>query len=217
MKKDFSFYEFTGIIVPGATLVLGIALQSPKLRALFVGESFGVGQLGLFVVIAYVAGHLIQGVGNQLERLLWLGRGMPSTWIRRSRPPYLNDPQHSQLQDALPVLLGHPVPPLVELDVRACRGITGQLYARLQHAQRVQRVDIFNANYGLFRGIASALLVVAVVAAVNHGFFTTEFLVIVIAFVLALLRMHRFGVHYASELYRQALALVSESQPPKKS
>jgi hypothetical protein len=214
MKKDFSFYEFTGVIVPGATLVLGIALQSAKLRLLFIGESFGVGQLGLFVVVAYVAGHLIQSVGNQLERLLWLRRGMPSTWIRRAKPPYLSDSQRAALQDALPTLMGQKVPPLVELDLRACRGITGQLYARLQQAQRVQRVDIFNANYGLFRGIASALLVVAIVAAINHGIATAEFLVIAIAFVLALLRMHRFGVHYASELYRQALVLASEKSTP---
>lgn len=217
MKKDFSLYEFTGIIVPGSTLVLGVAFQYEGLRQLLIGESFGVGQLGLFAVIAYVAGHLVQGVGNQLEHLVWLRRGMPTSWIRRAKIPYLSDSQRSQLQKVLPEILGHDVAPFGELDMRSCRGITGQLYATLEHKGRVKRVDVFNANYGLFRGIASALLVVAIIAGFHHGVFTIEFLVVLIAFALAVLRMHRFGVHYASEIYRQALVLAAEPPAPTKS
>ena len=38
-------------------------------------------------------------------------------------------------------LLGYEVGPLSDLDVRACRGITGQLYAKLENEGRVQRVE----------------------------------------------------------------------------
>lgn len=210
MKKDFSFYEFTGTVIPGATFILGLAFAIHPLRDFLTSEKFGVGQFGLFFVACYICGQLIQGVGNILERLLWAFRGMPSTWIRRSKPPYLSDPQLKRLRDVLSQLLGYEVGSLSDLDVRACRGITGQLYAKLEKEGRVQRVDIFTGNYGLFRGIASSLLLVFVVTSYKHGIWTPSSAIMLAGFVMALMRMHRFGVYYASEIYRQALNLLDE-------
>jgi hypothetical protein len=76
----------------------------------------------------------------------------------------------------------------------------------------VARIEIFNGNYGLFRGIAASLLVVTVVTIGKHGFWSQPTLITSGILVVALLRMNRFGVHYASELYRQALNLA---EPPK--
>jgi hypothetical protein len=210
MKKEFSFYEFTGTVIPGATLILGLAFAYHPLRDFLVGDKFGAGHLGLFFVASYIAGQLVQGIGNVLEKLLWAFRGMPSTWIRRSKPPYLSDAQTKRLRDVLGTLLGHEIGHLESLDVRACRGITGQLYAKMEELGRVQRIDIFNGNYGLFRGIASALLVVVAVMAIKHGFWTQSTAVMAGVFVVALMRMHRFGVYYASEMYRQALNLAEQ-------
>jgi hypothetical protein len=212
MKKEFSFYEFTGTVIPGATLILGLAFADPPLRDFLVGDKFGAGHLGLFLVASYIAGQIVQGIGNLLEKLLWAFRGMPSTWIRRAKPPYLSDAQTMRLREVLTTLLGHEVGPLQNLDARACRGITGQLYAKLEKEGRAQRIDIFNGNYGLFRGIASALLVVVAVMSIKHGFWTQSTAIMAGVFVVALMRMHRFGVHFASEMYRQALNLVDQPQ-----
>jgi len=212
MKKEFSFYEFTGTVIPGATLILGLAFAHYPLREFFVSDKFGAGHLGLFLVASYIAGQLVQGIGNILEKLLWAFRGMPSSWIRRAKPPYLSDIQTKRLREVLTTLLGHEVGPLKNLDARACRGITGQLYAKLEKEGRNHRIDIFNGNYGLFRGIASALLVVVTVISVKHGFWTQPTAIMASIFFVALMRMHRFGVHYASEMYRQALSLVDQPQ-----
>ena len=149
MKKEFSFYEFTGTVIPGATLILGLAFAHHPLRDFLVGDKFGAGHLGLFLVASYIAGQLVQGIGNLLEKVLWAFRGMPSTWIRRAKPPYLSDTQTKRLREVLTTLLGHEVGPLQNLDARACHGITGQLYAKLEKEGRAQRIDIFNGNYGL--------------------------------------------------------------------
>jgi hypothetical protein len=212
MKKDFSFYEFTGVIVPGSTLLLGMAVISDPLRQFIASDKFGAGQLGLFVVASYIIGHLVQGIGNLLENGWWAFRGMPSTWIRRQKVPFLNDQQLKRLREVLTTLLGHDPGELTKLDVRASRNITGQLYARLEKEGRVARIEIFNGNYGLFRGIAASLLVVTVVTIGKHGFWSQPTLITSGILVVALLRMNRFGVHYASELYRQALNLA---EPPK--
>jgi hypothetical protein len=121
MKKDFSFYEFTGVIVPGSTLLLGMAVISDPLRQFIASDKFGAGQLGLFVVASYIIGHLVQGIGNLLEN--------GSTWIRRQKVPFLNDQQLKRLREVLTTLLGHDPGELTKLDVRASRNITGQLYA----------------------------------------------------------------------------------------
>lgn len=213
MKKDFSFYEFTGVIVPGSTLLLGMAVISDPLRQFLASDKFGAGQLGLFVVASYIIGHLVQGIGNVLENAWWAFRGMPSTWIRRQKVPFLNEDQLKRLRDVLTTLLGHDPGELTKLDVRTSRNITGQLYARLEKEGRVARIEIFNGNYGLFRGIAASLLVVTFVTIAKHGIWSQATLITSAILVVALLRMNRFGVHYASELYRQALNLAESPKP----
>lgn len=214
MKKEFSFYEFTGTVIPGSTLILGLAFAHYPLLDFLMGEKFGAGHLGLFIVASYIAGQLVQGIGNLLEKLLWVFRGMPSTWIRRNNPPYLSDAQTKRLREVLTTLLGHEVGPLENLDTRACLAITGQLYSKLEKEGRNQRIDIFNGNYGLFRGIASALLVLVTVMSVKHGFWTQSTAIMTGVFLVALMRMQRFGVHYASEMYRQALNLADQPKSP---
>jgi hypothetical protein len=213
MKKDFSFYEFTGVIVPGSTLLLGMAANSDPLRQFLANEKFGAAHLGLFVVASYIIGHLVQGIGNVLENCWWVGRGMPTNWIRREKVPFLNDGQIKRLREVLTALLGHDPGDLKKLDIRATRNITGQLYAKLEKEGRVARIEIFNGNYGLFRGIAASLLVVTGTTIAKHGFWTHTTLITSAILVVALLRMNRFGVHYASELYRQALNLVEQPKP----
>jgi hypothetical protein len=93
----------------------------------------------------------------------------------------------------------------------------GQLYARLSQAGRTERLDAFNANYGLFRGLASALLVTAIVSILMHSLKHPVSIALMVCTVVSLLRMNRFGVHYAAELYRQALNLsltVTERPAP---
>jgi hypothetical protein len=69
-------------------------------------------------------------------------------------------------------------------------------------------VDIFNGNYGLCRGLASAFFVIAVLVILRLGVSRPSALLLTaIAFVLAGWRAHRFGVHYAGELYVQFLQL----------
>jgi hypothetical protein len=66
-----TFYEQVGIIIPGSILVFGLVLYYPELKLLTTKDSMSVGDLGLFVLIAYAAGHLIAAVANPLESMFW--------------------------------------------------------------------------------------------------------------------------------------------------
>src|SRR5258708_7486010 len=91
--KTFDFYEFTGILVPGALMLVGILLVYPQVNIVFP-SALTVGDLGLFVVIAYAAGHVVQAIGNGVEQVLWLALGgRPTDWVRTGVHPLLADEQ----------------------------------------------------------------------------------------------------------------------------
>ena len=79
MSSKFDAYEIVGVIMPGSVLLFGMALLFPDLKSLFFAQGFSLGELGLFLVLSYVTGHLIQAIGNLLEFIVWKGfGGMPT-------------------------------------------------------------------------------------------------------------------------------------------
>jgi hypothetical protein len=91
--------------------------------------------------------------------------------------------------------------------------ITRQVYAEVAARSSNSRVDIFNGNYGLTRGIASALLIGLVLLLIVHGFtYWQIILALLVGIGVALYRMHRFGILYARELFVQFLQLHNIEQ-----
>jgi hypothetical protein len=83
------------------------------------------------------------------------------------------------------------------------------VYAIVSAAGKHARVDTFNGNYGLLRGLAAAFLALTFVALIlGKGLYVIGALVILL--LLAIQRMHRFAVHYATELFAQYLLLSAE-------
>jgi hypothetical protein len=86
-----------------------------------------------------------------------------------------------------------------------------EVYAAVADAKRAGRVDTFNGNYGLMRGLAAAILVLLIAAmAVGKGLLVAG--AFAIMFLLALQRMHRFGKHYAMELFIQFLGASGKAE-----
>jgi hypothetical protein len=208
--KSFDFYEFAGVLTPGAVVLYVVSRISPEVAPFIEGKDFTLGDLGLFVILAYVAGHLVQAFGNLVERALWkpLG-GVPTNWLLQKRQELLSQKQLTALPEKVKNLTGVILDkPITDLSAKDWFPITRQIYAAVSVAGRAQRVDTFNGNYGMFRGIASAFILCAVFNMVVHwpqGWRVS--LGLVIAGSLALIRMHRFGTHYARELFVQFLQL----------
>ena len=207
--KTFDYYEFTGVLTPGVVALYIFSRISPA-SAPFIHDAkdFTLGQLGLFVILAYVAGHLVQALGNLVEKMFWKPfGGMPTNWLLQKRQKLLSDAQVAALPDKVEELTGVTLSKAIsDLADRDWFPITRQMYAAVAAAGRAQRVDTFNGNYGLFRGVGTACLLCAGFNMVIHGPAGWPLSVgLLIAAILALARMFRFGRHYARELFVQFL------------
>jgi hypothetical protein len=207
--KSFDFYEFTGVLIPGVIVLYVSSLIIPEISFITLDKSISIGSLGLLVILSYVAGHLIQALGNLLENIFWKIRGgLPSDWPRSKNAFLLADSQIDDLEKRVQNLL-ETSPPRTIADFKKQEwfAITRQIYAAVQSTGKSQRVDFFNGNYGMFRGAASALLFCSVLSLsiLPEGWKAVA--VLSVCTLLSFYRMHRFGVHYARELFLQFLQI----------
>jgi hypothetical protein len=215
--RQFDFYEFTGILVPGVAALAGVLMLVPGLMPMAAVKDFSIGGFGLLVVLAYVAGHLVQAVGNLAEWLWWKAwGGMPTDWVRKNATCLLAEAQAAMLPKAIAEQLKLP-----DVDPRATSreqwySITRQISAAVDAAGRGSRIQTLNGNYGLNRGLVAALVVVLVMALIATPADWGVLGGLGVAIGLALARMHRFGKHQARELLVQFLQLPAREQPSEK-
>ena len=177
-----------------------LVILFPDLRPSLSTEGVTVGELGIFLLVAYALGHGVAAGGNLLEGLWWwFFGGMPSNWVvTKRRHSLLTDQQLDRLRDQLRTALNLEVADVRTLAVKDWKPIFHQIY-RFVLANSAGRVETFNGNYGLNRGIATALLLLAVAtlfSTVPIGFAAGFF----VASWIYVYRMYRFGVHFAREV-----------------
>ncbi len=202
--KKFSFYDFAGVVAPGALVLFGLSILFPDVVSVGSLPEIQLGGLGVFAALAYVAGHLTQAAGNLLEGVYWRAwGGMPSAWVRRG--DLLSPKQYERLGLVLQPQIG--TAHTAEIDEKHWFSIAREVYAAVSHAKRADRVDVFNGIYGLTRGIASACVVLIVGVALVDWHAWQAIVVLAVLTLIAVYRMHRFAVHYARELFVQFLDL----------
>jgi heme exporter protein D len=211
MKKEFSFYEFVGIIAPGTVFLVILFQAFPEAIKVFDAKNLSLGAFGIFVIIAYTVGHLIQSIGNIIESLWWrIWGGMPTNWIINDKKcNYLSKEQLEALPLKITTVLSIEAKlSLSDYEPKQWFPITRQIYAAVKQANASERIDIFNGNYGFFRGIAAALAISLIMLIIKFDISNLWILLIIIAsFVMAVARMHLFAKHYARELFVQFLQI----------
>jgi len=127
---------------------------------------------------------------------------MPS--VRVLCGEYLSTEQHKRLLEALRPVFGDADPCRLQQSERLA--IVREIYSEVAAAGKAGRVDTFNGNYGLMRGLAAAFVIIFVLAVIaSKGWIVV--CVIAVLFLLAAHRMHRYGRYYATELFIQFLAV----------
>ncbi len=208
--RQFDFYEFTGVIAPGVVTLFGVGILFTELGKRLQGQDLTVGDFGLFLVLAYVAGHLVQALGNALEWAWWKAwGGWPTDWPRMGTRKLLSDPQREQLRSRVAALLALPEggDPF-QLDKNSWVAVVRQVDAAVQPAELRKPIETANGNYGLNRGIAASLFALAMLTLLSRGCegWLPTLLLVTGAFV-CLFRMHRFGRQYGQKLFVQFLAV----------
>jgi hypothetical protein len=207
--ERFDQYEYVAVITPGAALLLGLSLEWPQHLHLVSNKELSLGDLGLFLVAAYLTGQLVQALAEFLDRGFWMavGRGLPTDWVRRPDNGLISNDQRDRLQDRLRAQLGQANLDLAKVPNDAWYGITRQVYAAVSAANRAARIDAFNRTYGLMRGVAVAFLILTVVYWIAEpGRWWLGAGALILAG-LSALRFYYFGQDYARELFVQYLAL----------
>jgi hypothetical protein len=209
-----SAYEYVGVIAPGAIVALGLSLAFPALKTI-LGDRVSVGEFGIFLVVSFAFGHVVQAVGNLAEIAIWRLVGRPSDAVRREGQHLLTARQRLDLQARASVLEGEAID-LIVIPPHAWATVVSRMYTKVQAAGRTERIDAFNRNYGLLRGVSVAFLITAVWLACNRG--DPKLIALSTAFGLATAwRMLRAGRNYARELFLEFLNLSIESLPPTQS
>ncbi len=208
--KDWDFYQIAGVIAPGMVLVVGgsILFFPAYYNGLLAVANVSLGSFGVGLILAYVAGQLLQAIGNGVEAVWWrLWGGMPTDWIRTSKHEIVAPAQRELVQSRVRDIINDSSFTLSHATNKHWHVITRQIYAAVAAANRSARVDIFNGNYGLCRGIAAALLLLLAGSTVVHWREWKIEVVLALLMTLAVYRMHRFGVRYGRELFVQYLQL----------
>lgn len=212
--NKLSFYEQVGVVTPGALFLFGMMFEFSELREVLAKDGATIGGLGIFVIISYAAGHLLAAVGNFIESCYWqFYGGMPSNWIISPKPRLLSDTQITKVEALVNSRLGLNAPPLATLTAKSWRPFFRQIYSDVAKHGNVGRGETFNGNYGLNRGLCAATLALSLVVLLKSPDrlgFSVGLLAVSLVY---LYRMHRFGVHYAREIYNQFLLLPNQPGP----
>lgn len=215
--RSFDFFEFVGIIVPGALFIWGLTLVFQPMYSFFFKDA-DLLKLGYFLIFAYATGHLIQAPGNFVEWLWWKIRGgQPSDWMRKADQRAFSSKWREFLIQDMGIENTQEDIPLKEW-----RGYFSELRATVaKDEKRYSRTYFFLGNLNMFRGLAAAALFIAGVEIYkwilwlcyrgqSRMWFTLDALFALIALIITALCMYRFdrfGKHYAKELFAQYLSL----------
>jgi len=193
MKKEFSFYEFVGIIVPSVIFLFSAQLIIENVYQRQIVDFSKIGETTIFIIVSYGLGHILQSLGNIFENILWfIYGGMPSKWLNTKNRFGNNLFENSLNQSIL-------------YKAKQEFGIDITDYGRLAYnliflKGKTARIDIFNGNYSLFRGLSISFMLLVIMCAI---FFTWQItLVAMVPFILAVRRMIRFAKYYATETFR---------------
>lgn len=195
MKKEFSFYEFVGLLIPGSLLLFGVnfLVLGQLDKPLFAVEK--IGDTVVFLILAYTTGHFIQALGNIIEKVIWwFFGGMPTQWLltkNNFKKKLFSEPLNQKISDKVTQKFGI-----------GFKEVGGMAYNTVFIAGKSARIDIFNGNYSLFRGLFVASLSIAVGCIIQYHFNWWQNILVFTPSVLMLRRMIRFAIYYAKETYK---------------
>jgi hypothetical protein len=206
--QTFDQYEYVAVVVPGATLLLGLSIEWPQYLHTASDKTLSLGALGLFLVVSFIIGQALQSVGDIFDFVFWFFfRGIPTDWVRAGDNWLISNDQRTELQGRVRTLIGNAQFDIGTVDPEGWRGITRQIYATVSQAGQAARVDAFNRTYGLMRGFAVALIVLAVTFFVVDPALRWLAISAVVLAAFAVVRSFLFGRDYGRELFAEFLAL----------
>lgn len=206
--KPFNLYDILGVLAPGAVVTVGVMALFPEAAAILNNKDISLGDLGLVVLVSYVTGNLVAALGDILEGPYFaVFGGLPTQRVKKNGGSVIPKREFTSVETKLrEVGLLNGEEAIAKLTGGEWHAVTRQMHTYLDARGRTGRIEMFNAQYGMNRGIAAGFCALIVLLLVQQGWAHWQLMLILFGcVVLAVIRMHRFGVYYAKELFRQFL------------
>ncbi len=165
-------YEYSSIICPGAILILGVLLFYSDGHEYL--KNFDLGDLGLFTILSFCMGNILQGLANIFEDLIWHPKKITKKIFEKEK---------------------------IKMSFK-------EIYLIVSKNGNIDRIDIFNKQYGLMRGLFISSFLLSLLSIIMANLFIFSFFVVV-----SLICIYR-AVHF-SKLYSKELAMEYKLQKNK--
>lgn len=214
--EQFKLYDLIAVVGPGAVLVISLSLLFPESARLLTNKDLSVGEFGMVLIASYLAGNLMAPISH-LVQAAWFRccGGNHTDRIPQKESKIL----HRAEIDALNAKLRAASILRMDEDVRGItlthwRSVVRRMRAYLAAQGSLDRIEVFNAHYGLNRGLAAAFLILSIVVGSTQGLATSWRIILPLlgGMTLAIYRMNDFGYYYATELIRHFLNLTVKPQ-----
>lgn len=198
--------EEAGILVAGSVFLLGTVLQVPAVLDLVFREGVSVGELGVFLIVAYATGQVVATFGNVVANTVSLAIGASWDLPTYDPPRLLSAQQVQQVEERLRGRLGLKVDRIVGIGRADWRPIAERIYFDvLGHDPGRLRSNY--AAYCLNRDLGAALAALAaitVLASPDRWPISVGLAAITLVFVF---RMRELDLRFAREMFHRFLAL----------
>jgi hypothetical protein len=213
--KQFSLYDIVGVLAPGAIVVVGISILDPSIGGFLIHNDLTGGELGLVVLLSYVVGNVVAGLSNIIERPYWaLIGGIHTARAQKNDGKIISFDEFEQLQRKLKAVgIMNEGEAIQQLEGERWWGVTRQIDSFLEGRKLTERVQLFNAQFGMNRGVAVAFLIILAMTIMNFG--TRQWkieLLLAVCSAVSIYRMHTFSLHYAQRLFRTFLTAPEKAQ-----
>jgi hypothetical protein len=138
--RYFDAYEIIGVITPGVVVALLLTMEWPSFRTMLGEKGLSIGDFGLFILVAFVLGHLIQAVGNVLEPIIWFPFGLPTNWVRGTNQNLVTPEQRKALEKAVAEMEGT-AQDISKITRHQWLAVTTRPAGRLRHAEHQRKVE----------------------------------------------------------------------------
>ena len=214
----FEFYELLALILPGSVLLFGLSKLFPNLMLFSLDKDFSAGAFGVFIIISYAVGHLVQVLGGGIEFFWRKIRGNPTAWIDAGKRQLIFDNQTTELEERLAKKLGIPREAfhLHELTRRQWLNAIKQMQIAIEVSGYTGRLEKFQAIYMMCRGLIAALIILAISSAfvVTWDYWFVPYTLLAFSGIL-LYRMNKFERASIRELVIQFLQLPIDKNTEK--
>jgi hypothetical protein len=205
--KQFDLYDILAFLAPGTITLLGLVHYCPGRFAPLTADKVSFGELGVFILLAYIAGNVIAGIGGVVASKTKIFGGLPTNQIKENDGKVISKDEYTQLQTAMLaknlIKEGDTIKLMGDPEWTAA---TRRIHSFLDARGLTQRVEMFNAKFGLNQNLVIAFLLLLGISAYKVQLADWKIqLTFLVCAIWCWLRVREFGRLYAQTLIRTFL------------